>query len=66
MYQKNEKCVICNSELDEKYADGIWDLAGEVCSLFGTNGDNKQDSVYYVVRQYIEKQNYCCNCGVSR
>lgn len=27
----DEECVLCNSELDEKYAGGIWDLVGTIC-----------------------------------
>ena len=27
------------------------------------NYDNEQDTVYNIIRNYIEKQNYCCACG---
>lgn len=62
----NENCVICNSELDEKYASGLWDLAGEICSIICPECDHdEQDTVYNLIRNYIEAQNYCPNCGAK-
>ena len=65
MFDVNESnCIICNSELDEKYAGGIWDLADEICDvLMLDNKHDEQDTIYNIIREYIEKQNYCCNCG---
>ena len=65
MFDVNESdCTICNSELDEKYAGGIWDLAGEICEVLMLDNENdEQDTIYNIIREYIEKQNYCCNCG---
>lgn len=62
----NENCVICNSEIDEKYANGLWDLAGEICGIFLSHYDNEQGDVYYILRNFIENQNYCCSCGAKR
>lgn len=63
----NENCVICNSEIDEKYAGGIWDLAGEITDIICPECDHdEQDTVYNIIRNYLEKQNYCCACGAKR
>lgn len=64
----NENCIICNCEIDEAEAGGLWDLAAEVCNeLFGyLNYCDEQDTVYHIIRNYIEKQNYCCACGTKR
>ena len=60
------ECVICNSELDEKGAGGIWDLAGEICSVLNLVGEHEeQDTIYNIIRNYIEQQEYCPNCGVK-
>ena len=62
----DENCVICNSELGEKYAGGIWDLAGEICSIICPECDHdEQDTVYNIIRNYIEAQNYCPKCGAK-
>ena len=63
-----ENCVICNSAIDEAGAEGLWDLAAYICNeLYGyLNYDNEQDTVYNIIRNYIEKQNYCCSCGTKR
>ena len=65
MLDVNEtNCIICNSELDEKYVGGIWDLAGEICEALSLDNEHdEQDAIYNIIREYIEKQNYCCNCG---
>ena len=64
----HENCVICNSEIDEAEAGGLWDLAAEICNeLYGyLNYDSEQDTVYNIIRNYIEKQNYCPACGIKR
>ena len=62
----DENCVICNSELDEAGAGGIWDLAGEICSVLNLVGEHEeQDTIYNIIRNYIEQQEYCPNCGVK-
>lgn len=62
---KDEKCVICNSEIDEKYADGLWDLAGEICKELICDYGDEQDIVYNILRNFIERQNYCPRCGAK-
>ena len=63
-HHTEKECVICNSELDEKGAGGIWDLSGEICDvLMLDNEHEEQDTIYNIIREYIENQNYCCNCG---
>ena len=61
----NEICVICDSEIDEAGAGGLWDLSAEICNeLYGyLNYTNEQDTVYNIIRNFIENQNYCPNCG---
>jgi len=62
----DENCIICNSELDEKGAGGIWDLAGEICYIICPECDHEeQDTVYNIIRNYIESQSYCPNCGAD-
>lgn len=62
---KDEKCVICNSEIDEKYAGGLWDLAGEICNELLYFYSDEQDIVYNILRNFIERQNYCPYCGAK-
>ncbi len=63
----DESCVICNSELDEKGAGGIWDLAGEICSVLNLVGEHEeQDTIYNIIREYIEQQKYCPQCGAKK
>ena len=63
----NENCVICNSEIDEKYAGGIWDLAGEIAEIICPECDHdEQDTIYNMIRNYLENQKYCPACGVKR
>ena len=64
----HENCVICNSEIDEAEVGGLWDLAAEICNeLFGyLNYCDEQDTVYNIIRNYIERQNYCPDCGIKR
>lgn len=65
----NADCVICNSEIDESRADELWDLAREICDDIGitpnklVNGLMAQDCIYSNIRDYLEKSNYCSNCG---
>lgn len=60
----DKNCVICNSELDEKSANGIWDLAGEICSIICPECDHdEQDTTYNLIRNYLETQNFCPACG---
>lgn len=62
----NKNCVICNSEIDEKGAGGIWDLAGEICEvLMIENEHEEQDTMYNIIRDYIERQSYCPKCGAK-
>ena len=59
-------CVICNDELDEKGAGGIWDLAGEICEvLMLDNEHEEQDTIYNIIRDYIERQKCCPHCGAK-
>lgn len=64
----HENCVICNSEIDEAEVGGLWDLAAEICNeLFGyLNYCDEQDTVYNIIRNYIERQNYCPACCIKR
>lgn len=63
---EDESCVICNSELDEKYAGGLWDLAGKICNVICPECDHdEQDTVYNLIRNYIESSNFCPNCGAK-
>jgi hypothetical protein len=63
----NENCIICNSNLDEKYADGIWDLAATICEdIIDDKEYECQENIYCLIREYIERQNYCPCCGVKR
>ena len=55
-------CVICNSDLDEKYANGIWDLSGMICGNINVD-ENEQDVIYTLIRKFIMEQNFCPNCG---
>ena len=60
----DEKCVFCNSELDEKYAGGIWDLASVICNeIVGDSELRYQEEIYNEIRSFIEKEKYCPRCG---
>lgn len=62
--KRHEECVICNSNNDEKGAGGIWDLAGEICEVLMIGNDHEeQDTIYNIIREYIECQRYCPSCG---
>lgn len=72
MKEFNENCVICNSEIDEKEAGGIWDLAAEICEELNIDSgelineyESNQDCIYSCIRSYLEKQNYCPKCGAK-
>lgn len=72
MKKFNENCVICNSEIDEKEAGGIWDLAAEICEELNIDNEElindfetNQDCIYTCIRNYLEKQNYCPKCGAK-
>lgn len=57
-------CVFCNSELDEKYAGGIWDLASTICNeILGDIENDYQEQIYNEIRSFIEKEKYCPRCG---
>ena len=61
-----ENCVICNHNLDEKGANGIWDLAGEICDIICPECDHdEQDTTYNLIRNYLERLNFCPNCGAK-
>lgn len=59
------ECPICNSEIDESDAGGLWDLAAEICdSIFGKyNYVDEQETVYNCLRDWIERQPFCPRCG---
>ena len=62
----DENCVICNCNNDEKGAGGIWDLAGEICEVLMVENDHEeQDTIYNIIREYIEEQRYCPHCGAK-
>lgn len=60
------ECIVCNSAIDEKYASGLWDLAGEICENLFSDSEKEQDTVYYCLREWLEKQPYCPKCGQAR
>lgn len=73
MKKFNKKCVICNSEIDDKEAGGIWDLAAEISEELNIDGEelineyeSNQDCIYNCIRHYLEKQNYCPKCGAKK
>ena len=68
----NENCVICNCEIDEAEAGGIWDLAAKICEELNIDSgelineyESNQDCIYSCIRSYLEKQNYCPKCGAK-
>lgn len=68
MNKKYNECPICNDEVDdEKYADGLWDLADSILCVIGlehdTNADEMQADIYYELQRFIERKGYCPNCG---
>lgn len=67
---EEHSCVIRDSELDEKGADGIWDLAAEICDDLHVDIDDclndaepNQECIYNTIRDYLGRQNYCPECG---
>lgn len=66
----DKECVVCNSDLDENGAGGLWDLAGRICDDLDlskekriTPFENTQETVYTEIRAFIEDQDYCPVCG---
>lgn len=66
----NEKCMICNVDLDEIYAGVIWDLAADICTGLNIDVDDEgygygtaQERIYNYIRSYLSNSNYCPNCG---
>ena len=60
----NEECIIYNGNLDEKGADGIWDLAGVICdTVWVSSSNDEQGLVYDLIRGYLERLDYCPSCG---
>ena len=64
--ENKDDCVICNT-------DGLWDLAGKICDDMGLDPGElinifmtNQDCIYSNIRDYLEKLNYCPNCGRKR
>ena len=65
-FDEMTECIICNCDLDEKGTGGIWDLADEICEAIMTNNKkDEQDTIYKIIRGYIENQKYCPNCGTK-
>lgn len=63
----DENCIICNSELDDICAGGLWDLADKIIDKLNIWYDNKKHTIVYnLIREYIERQNYCPYCGKRR
>lgn len=57
-------CPICNCDVDEKGSGGLWDLAGEICDEICSETDhNEQDTVYGIIRNFIESEKFCSRCG---
>lgn len=60
--ENTEKCVLCGGQVDELYAERIWDLAGIICeNVLDDKGHECQDLIYDVIRNYskCESQNTC-------
>lgn len=52
---------------DDASVGGLWDLAVEICNEIKLIYDYRvdRDIVYRLLREYIERQNYCPHCGTK-
>lgn len=61
--ENTEKCVLCGGQVDELYAERIWELAGIICEdVLDDNERECQDMIFNAIRTYsrCEGQQNCC------
>lgn len=64
--ENTEKCVLCGEQVDELYAERIWELAGIICEDVLDDKEHEcQDLIFNTIRTYsrCESQQDCCGNG---
>lgn len=59
-----ERCVLCSGQVDELYAERIWELAGIICEDVLDDKEHEcQDLIFNAIRTYsrCESQQNCCD-----
>lgn len=64
---KENNCIICgNHDLDDGYANGIWNLAGEIANALNLYDGDEQDKIHSIIQNFLVSEPYCPRCGRDR
>lgn len=62
--ENTEKCVLCGGQVDELYAERIWELAGIICEdVLDDKEHENQDLIFNAIRTYSRCESQQTFCG---